>query len=98
MEEREVSVSVSPVTLEGNLDIPEGTQGIVASGGKLVPHIFDTLAEFEREIIKERAQAGLQAARITGRRGGRQYKLTEKQVEIVRQLYYQSPKATATTA
>lgn len=33
------------------------------SGGKLVFHIFGALAEFEREIIRERTHAGLQAAR-----------------------------------
>src|SRR5215211_7817032 len=41
------------------------------SGGKLVFHIFGALAEFEREIIRERTQAGLQAARSRGRSGGR---------------------------
>ncbi|SRR6266702_2091064 len=41
------------------------------SGGKLVFHIFGALAEFEREIIKERTQAGLDAARARGRLGGR---------------------------
>ena len=57
------------------------------SGGKLVFHIFGALAEFEREIIKERTLAGLQAARARGRRGGPKYKLTDKQVAIARQLY-----------
>src|SRR5918996_152233 len=41
------------------------------SGGKLVFHIFGALAEFERDIIRERTQAGLQAARARGREGGR---------------------------
>ena len=41
------------------------------SGGKLVFHIFGALAEFERDIIRERTQAGLQAARARGRKGGR---------------------------
>jgi DNA invertase Pin-like site-specific DNA recombinase len=57
------------------------------SGGKLVFHIFGALAEFEREIIRERTKAGLTAARSRGRTGGRQYKLTPKQVAIARQLY-----------
>jgi DNA invertase Pin-like site-specific DNA recombinase len=57
------------------------------SGGKLVFHIFGALAEFEREIIRERTKAGLLAARSRGRKGGRQYKLTNKQLEIARQLY-----------
>ena len=41
------------------------------SGGKLVFHVFAALAEFEREIIRERTQAGLAAARARGRQGGR---------------------------
>src|SRR5215216_3797473 len=41
------------------------------SGGKLVFHIFGALAEFEREIIRERTQAGLQSARSRGKIGGR---------------------------
>jgi len=41
------------------------------SGGKLVFHIFGALAEFERDIIKERTQAGLQAASARGGKGGR---------------------------
>src|SRR3712207_2501380 len=40
------------------------------SGGKLVFHIFGALAEFEREIIRERTRAGLTAARSRGRAGG----------------------------
>ncbi len=56
------------------------------SGGKLVFHIFGALAEFEREIIKERTQAGLQAARARGRTGGRRPALTKKQVQHLRQL------------
>ena len=41
------------------------------SGGKLIFHIFGALAEFEREVIRERTIAGLQAARARGRLGGR---------------------------
>jgi len=41
------------------------------SGGKLIFHIFGALAEFERDIIRERTNAGLQAARARGRLGGR---------------------------
>jgi len=41
------------------------------SGGKLIFHIFASLAEFEREVIRERTKAGLAAARARGRTGGR---------------------------
>src|SRR3712207_6386249 len=45
------------------------------SGGKLVFHVFGALAEFERDLIRERTRAGLEAARARGRRGGRPRKL-----------------------
>lgn len=41
------------------------------SGGKLIFHVFGALAEFERDIIRERTKAGLAAARARGRQGGR---------------------------
>jgi DNA invertase Pin-like site-specific DNA recombinase len=40
-------------------------------GGKLIFHIFGALAEFERDLIRERTTAGLTAARARGRTGGR---------------------------
>ncbi len=49
------------------------------SGGKLVYHIFGAFAEFERNIIRERTQAGLKAARARGRMGGRRHKLNDRQ-------------------
>jgi len=39
--------------------------------GKLMFHIMGAMAEFERDVISERTQAGLEAARARGRRGGR---------------------------
>src|SRR5512135_3439809 len=57
------------------------------SGGKLIFHIFGALAEFERDIIRERTQAGLNAARARGRKGGRPKKLTLKTVEQAKTLY-----------
>jgi DNA invertase Pin-like site-specific DNA recombinase len=56
------------------------------SGGKLVFHIFGALAEFEREIIRERTKAGLTAARARGKSGGRPKALTEKQVQMLNNL------------
>jgi len=56
------------------------------SGGKLVFHIFGALAEFEREIIRERTQAGLQSARSRGKVGGRPKALTPKEVQILRNM------------
>lgn len=42
-----------------------------SSGGKLIFHIFASLAEFERDIIRERTQAGFPSARARGRKGDR---------------------------
>ncbi|MNP02588.1 DNA-invertase hin [compost metagenome] len=42
-----------------------------SSGGRLVFHLFGALAEFERNLVRERTQAGLSAARRRGRKGGR---------------------------
>ncbi|NQT63642.1 MAG: recombinase family protein [Candidatus Marinimicrobia bacterium] len=55
-------------------------------GGKLIFHVFGALAEFERDIIRERTLAGLAAARARGRKGGRPRKLSKKQVEMARNL------------
>src|SRR5205085_10443545 len=60
------------------------------SGGKLIFHIFGALAEFERDIIRERTQAGLQAARERGRVGGRPkvHSLnTPKKIALAQSLY-----------
>jgi DNA invertase Pin-like site-specific DNA recombinase len=57
------------------------------SGGKLIFHIFGALAEFERNLIRERTQAGLLAARARGRRGGRPTALTARQLSIAKALY-----------
>ncbi len=60
------------------------------SGGKLIFHIFGALAEFERDIIRERTNAGLQAARARGRLGGRPKAKsldTPKKIQMVQSLY-----------
>src|SRR5437667_2944557 len=60
------------------------------SGGKLVFHIFGALAEFERDIIRERTNAGLQAARARGRLGGRpkaKAHNSSKKVAMAQSLY-----------
>src|SRR5579859_1651215 len=58
------------------------------SGGKLVFHIFGALAEFEREVIRERTRAGLQAARARGRLGGRPKRITDpKKLALLYSLY-----------
>jgi DNA invertase Pin-like site-specific DNA recombinase len=57
------------------------------SGGKLIFHIFGALAEFERNLIRERTTAGLTAARARGKWGGRPKALTPEQRRIAQALY-----------
>jgi len=52
------------------------------ASGKLVFGFFAALAEFERELIRERTMAGLAAARSRGRKGGRKFALTKAQVRL----------------
>ena len=63
-----------------------------SSGGKLIFHIFGALAEFERNLIRERTMAGLSAARARGRKGGRPKALDPHQREVAVMLYHQKKK------
>ncbi|HVH94379.1 MAG TPA: recombinase family protein, partial [Nocardioidaceae bacterium] len=56
------------------------------SGGKLIFHVFGALAEFERDLIRERTHAGLAAARARGRLFGRPKVLTAQQVKQLQSL------------
>ena len=58
-----------------------------SSVGKLVFHIFGALAEFERNLIRERTQAGLKSARARGRLGGRPKALDRSKRELAVKLY-----------
>jgi DNA invertase Pin-like site-specific DNA recombinase len=55
-------------------------------GGKLVFHVFAALAEFERDLIRERTAAGLAAARARGRHGGRPSVITADKLRVAREL------------
>lgn len=57
------------------------------SGGKLIFHIFGSMAEFERDLIRERTLAGLATARARGRNGGRPKITTDKQDEMIWKMY-----------
>ena len=57
------------------------------SGGKLLFHMFGALAEFERNLLRERTQAGVIAARARGRTGGAPLALNEKERKLVVKLY-----------
>ncbi len=64
-----------------------------SSAGKLIFHIFGALAEFERDIIRERTMAGLAAARARGRVGGRPKIMDEGKVKLARTLIADNPRS-----
>lgn len=55
-------------------------------GGRLLFHVMGAISAFERDLIIERTQAGLKAAREKGRIGGRPKKMTDDKVNAVREL------------
>lgn len=57
------------------------------SGGQLIFHIFGALAQFERELIRERTNAGLKAARVRGRLGGRPVQLNKNEIRKLKRHY-----------
>ncbi len=57
------------------------------STGKLTFHLFAALAEFERNLIRERTKAGIEAARSRGRQGGRPKKLDRDKRQLAVDLY-----------
>ncbi|MEI7585562.1 recombinase family protein [Runella sp.] len=58
-----------------------------SAGGKFIFHVFGAMAEFERNLIKDRTNAGLAAARARGRVGGRPEKLNAAKKAMALQLY-----------
>ena len=72
-----------------------GSMDTTTSGGKLIFHVFGALAEFERELIRERTQAGLRAARARGRNGGRPGLMDARKISMARRLL-EDPNASIT--
>jgi DNA invertase Pin-like site-specific DNA recombinase len=56
-------------------------------GGKLVFHVFAALAQFERDLIRERTAAGLAAARARDRHGGRPSVMTAHKARVAQEMY-----------
>jgi DNA invertase Pin-like site-specific DNA recombinase len=67
-------------------------------GGKLTFHLFGALAEFERDLIRERTMAGLTAARARGRQGGRPSVWTPAKLKVARSMYADGEHDVATIA
>jgi DNA invertase Pin-like site-specific DNA recombinase len=59
-------------------------------GGRLIFHVFGALAQFERDLIRERTRAGLTAAAARGRRGGREPVVTADRLERAKALIAKS--------
>ena len=57
------------------------------AAGRLIFHFFASLAQFERELIRERTMSGLSVARARGRVGGRKPKLSPQQIRSVKTLW-----------
>lgn len=72
--------NVDAVFMEQNIDTTQ-------AGGRLVFHMFAALAEFERDLIRERTLAGLAAARARGRKGGRKRALRGTRLETAFKMY-----------
>lgn len=59
------------------------------AGGRLIFHVFGALGQFERDLIRERTQAGLSAAAVRGRKGGRKPVVTEEKLQKAKVLMTQ---------
>jgi DNA invertase Pin-like site-specific DNA recombinase len=66
--------------------------------GTLMLHLFGAFAQFERDLIAERTNAGLAAARARGRTGGRKPLMTSKKTQIAQQMYEQGGSTVAEIA
>jgi DNA invertase Pin-like site-specific DNA recombinase len=55
-------------------------------GGRLVFHLFGALGQFERDLIQERTRAGLAAAAVRGRKGGRKPVVTGEKLRRARSI------------
>lgn len=61
-------------------------------GGALIFNVFASIAQFERDIIKERTRIGLSAAKARGRMGGRKLKLSREKINHAVELYRSNSK------
>ena len=68
------------------------------SAGRMMMQMVGSFAEFERAMIRERTRAGLDAARLQGRIGGRRSKLLPSQQEEAVRMITQGTKTAAETA
>ena len=69
-----------------------------SAGGKLVFHIFASLAQYEKSLIKSRTMAGLEAARARGRIGGRPKLINDDKLKVAKTLLANSDMTVADIA
>ena len=82
-------IDLTELLKERSIGFHSVTEGIDTNttNGKLMFHLFGALAEFERNLINDRASAGRAAARARGETGGRPKKLDSKQRELAVKMY-----------
>lgn len=80
------------VLQEGRISIRSLKENIDTTtvGGEFIFHVSGALAEFERDLMRERIRAGLSAARARGRLGGRPRIVDEKKLTLLRSLHKDS--------
>lgn len=82
-------IEVTEVLQKKGVDLVVLDQAIdtTSAGGKLIFHVLAAIAEFERDLIRERTMDGLAAAKARGRVGGAQPKLTPRERVKARDMY-----------
>jgi DNA invertase Pin-like site-specific DNA recombinase len=81
-------IKISDDVRQRGIHLQSLTEGIDTGtpAGKLFFHLFASLAEFERDLIRERTHRGLASARARGKLGGRKRKLTDEQVKLIKTM------------
>lgn len=74
---------------EKNIQLISVTEKIdtTSSTGRFIFHMFASLAEFERNLIRDRVMAGLSSARARGRKGGRPRTITDEMIKTAQELW-----------
>ncbi len=72
--------NINLISIKENIDTSNAT-------GRLMFNMLASIAEFEKELLKERVNEGIKSARERGRVGGRPSKLTDNQKQMIKELY-----------
>ena len=88
----------TPPRPRGGIPLPEESIDTTTPTGKLTFHLFAALAEFERDLNRERTKSGLEAARARGRKGGRKPSLSPKKIQVARRMYAEGDSTVAEIA